>query len=92
MSKGIRGMMKRECPESVAIPGHWCLWHILGSDIPCRVASQQSPAPFLRAIVIFGVWQENVKGLAWCFWGLKETPCKTRSCISRFWESRLLGA
>jgi hypothetical protein len=56
MSKGIRGMMKRECPESVAIPGHWCLWHILGSDIPCRVASQQSPAPFLRVIVIFDIW------------------------------------
>ena len=93
MSKGIEiGGMKRECPESMALPGHRCLWHILGSDIPCRVASQQSPTPFLRAIVIFDIWQEDVKRLAWCFLGWKVTPCKTRNCISRFWESRLLGA
>ncbi len=91
MSKGI-GEMKRECPESMGLPGHRCLWHILGPDIPCRVASQQSPTPFLRAMVIFGVWRNGVKRLAWCFLGLEETPCKTRSCISRFWESRLLGA
>ncbi len=81
MSKGIGGM-KRECPESVRLPGHWCLWHILDSDIPCRVASQQSPTPFLRARVIFDVWRNGVKRLAWCFLGLKETPCKDSLIVS----------
>jgi hypothetical protein len=90
MSKGCFGRL--ECPESIGLPGHWCLWHILGSDIPHQVASQQSPPLFLRAIVIFEIWRVNVKRLPWCVLGLKETPCKTRSCISRFWESRLLGA
>ena len=66
MSKGVLDG-KRECPESVTLPGHWCLWHILDSDIPRRVASQQSPTPFLRAIIILDVWRHGVKRVPWCF-------------------------
>ena len=66
MSKGAMAM-KRERPESDRLPGHRCLWHILDSGIPCRVASQQSPTPFPRANSIFGVWLRAVKRIAWRF-------------------------
>ena len=42
MSKGLRGL-KRGCPERISLPGHRCLWHILGSGIPRRVASPAEP-------------------------------------------------
>ena len=60
MSKGEM-VVKRERPESERLPGRRCLWHILDSGIPCRVASQQSPTLFPRANSIFGVWQLAVK-------------------------------
>ena len=83
--------MKRERPESGRLPGRRCLWHILGSGIPCRVASQQSPTPFPRANSIFDIWLLAVKRIVLRFFPGKGTPCKTISCISRFWESRLPG-